>query len=212
MPRAGVLADWKLWQYHEVVCVDPTPRSRATVLLEAADEIGEPTLDRLLPLVYDELRQLAHRHLARERVGHTLRTTALVHEAYLRLVDDARVTQRGRAYFFAASGRAMRQVLIDHARRRNAAKRGAGRTAVSPEEGSASADPFAAELLDLDAALMRLERASARQARVVECRFFAGLSVEETAAALQISPRTVKSDWALARAWLYATLRGTEGS
>ncbi len=161
-PRARVVADAKVWWYHHGVSVDPTPRSRTTALLEAAEETGETTLDRLLPIVYGELRKLAHRHLARERVGHTLCTTALVHEAYLRLVDDARVTKRGRAYFFAAAGRAMRQVLIDHARRRNADKRGGGRAGLALGEGSAAVDAFAIELLDLDAALAQLALASPR--------------------------------------------------
>lgn len=192
--------------------VDPTPRSRTTELLETVEETGERTVHQLLPLVYDELRQLAHRHLAREQVGHTLRTTALVHEAYLRLVDDARVTKRGRAYFFAAAGQAMRQVLIDYSRRRNAWKRGGGQAEVTLDEGSATVDAFAMELLDLDAALERLASVNPRQARVVECRYFGGLSVEETATALDVSPRTVKSDWALARAWLYKTLQEVEGS
>lgn len=207
-----VLAESAISLYHHRVRVDPSPRSRATALLEAVGETGGDTLDQLLPLVYDELRQLAHRHLARERVGHTLRTTALVHEAYLRLVDDERVTRRGRGYFFAAAGRAMRRVLIDHARRRNAAKRGGAQSNRSLDEGMAATDPFAAELLDLNDALERLEALNTRHARVVECRYFAGLSVGETAAALGVSPRTVKSDWALARAWLYRTLREDESA
>src|SRR5690606_27472828 len=136
----------------------------------------------------------------------TLQTTALVHEAYFRLADDTKVTARGRAYFFAAAARAMRQVLVDHARRRNAAKRGGGVEPVSLDETRLAVDELAAELLDLDRELERLAALNERHARVVECRFFAGLSVEETAAALDVSPRTVKSDWALARAWLYETL------
>lgn len=178
-----------------------------TILLQTADT-GAPSLERLVPHIYDELRRMAQQRLAREPRNATLQTTELVHEAYLRLVDDRRVTRRGRSYFFAAAARAMRQVLIDAARRRGAAKRGGGETPLTLEEQHVAVDTYAAELLDLDAALAELESRSARQVRVVECRFFGGLTVEETAAALDISPRTVKSDWALARAWLFDALRG----
>ncbi len=178
-----------------------------TTRLLVAFENGEPVpVDALLPLMYDELHRLARGHLARERPGHTLRPTGLVHEAYLRLVDDTRVSARGRAYFFGAAGRAMRQVLVDHARRRRAAKRGGERTAVTLEEDHASVDAFALDVLELDAALERLAAHSERPARVVECRFFGGLSVEETAAALGVSERTVHYDWKFARAWLYREL------
>lgn len=176
--------------------------------LLASVESGEPGgLDRLIPIVYEELRALAHRQLAREGDGHSLRTTALVHEAYLKLAGHERVTARGRAYFFAAAARAMRQVLIDHARRRRAAKRGGGDAAVElREDMAAAADDYAERLLGLDRALHDLEAQAPRQARVVECRFFGGLSVEETAQALDVSPRTVKYDWAVARAWLFNAL------
>jgi RNA polymerase sigma factor (TIGR02999 family) len=167
-----------------------------------------PSLDFLVPLIFDELRAMAHRQLGREHGPITLQTTELVHEAYLRLAGDKRTTQLGRAYFYAAAARAMRQVLVDAARRRKAAKRGAGVAALSLDEDAAVVEAYGHELLDLDAALRRLESRSTRQARVVECRFFAGMSVEDTAAALEVSPRTVKSDWALARAWLYDALRG----
>lgn len=169
---------------------------------------GDPgTLDRLVPLVYAELEAMARRHRAREQPGHTLETAELVHEAFLKLVDHAQVTRRGRAYFFAAASRAMRQVLVDHARRRGAAKRGGGQRDVSLDQEAVPVDGFAEELLDVDSALEQLAILSSRQARVVECRYFGGLSVEETAEALDVSPRTVKSDWALARAWLYTRLR-----
>jgi RNA polymerase sigma factor (TIGR02999 family) len=180
----------------------------ATTLLRTVDSASAAPLHRLVPVVYDELRRMAHGQLARERRDPAIQTTELVHEAYLRLVDDARVTRRGRAYFFGAAARAMRQVLIDAARRRGAAKRGGGEAPLTLEEGHVAVDAFAAELLDLDVALAELETKSPRQVRVVECRYFAGLSVEETAAALDVSPRTVKSDWALARAWLYDALGG----
>jgi RNA polymerase sigma factor (TIGR02999 family) len=172
-----------------------------------ADSGDSPALDELVPLVFDELREMAHWQLAREHQNVTLQTTALVHEAYLRLVDDTRVTGRGRAYFFAAAARAMRQVLIDAARRRRAAKRGGETPLVSLEDESAIVDVYASDLLDLDRALEKLKLRNARHMHVVECRFFGGMSVEETAAALDVSPRTVKADWALARAWLYQVLQ-----
>jgi RNA polymerase sigma factor (TIGR02999 family) len=163
-------------------------------------------LDDLVPLIFDELRAMARRQLSRQQHRYTLQTTELVHEAYLRLVGDAGVTRRGRAYFYGAAARAMRQVLVDAARRRNAAKRGSGAVALTLDERTGEVDAYAHELLDLDAALDALERRNARHARVVECRFFGGMNVEDTAEALGVSPRTVKSDWALARAWLYDTL------
>lgn len=187
-------------------------RTAATALLETVDTADAVPLDRLLPLVYSELREMAHRRLAEEGGQVTLHTTDLVHEAYLRLVDDARVTSRGRAYFFAAAAQAMRRVLIDAARRRSAGKRGGGAQPVTLEEGHSTVDEYALELLDLDRALTSLQAESPRQVQVVECRFFGGLSVEETAAALDISARTVKSDWAMARAWLHMAVQGTEPS
>lgn len=188
--------------------MEPGIRDRTTALLEPGTEGDPARLDALLPLVYDELRGLAHRQLAGERAGHTLRTTALVHEAYVRLVDDTRVTRKGRAYFFGAAAQAMRQVLVDHARRHAARKRGGGARPVSLDAATLAVDEIADELLDLDRALVELAGRNPRHARVVECRFFGGLSVEETADALDVSPRTVKYDWALARAWLHDALRG----
>jgi RNA polymerase sigma factor (TIGR02999 family) len=168
-------------------------------------ELGE--LDALVPVIFDELRVMARRQLSRERDRYTLQTTELVHEAYLRLAGDARVTQRGRAYFYAAAARAMRQVLVDAARKRNASKRGSGTVALSLDEHVGTVDAYAHQLVDLDVAIRELESRNPRSARVVECRFFGGMSVEDTAEALGVSPRTVKSDWALARAWLYDALR-----
>lgn len=186
-------------------------RETTMTLLESVDRTDPTSLDRLVPVLYAELRDMAQRQLAREPRIPTLQTTELVHEAYLRLVDDARVTARGRAYFFGAAARAMRHILIDSARRRTAQKRGGTAEHVTLEEGHAGVDAYAAELLDLDRALSDLERRSPRSARVVECRYFGGLSVEDTAEALGVSPRTVKSDWALARAWLYDALNGVRG-
>lgn len=180
---------------------DAERRERTTeLLLEAASSRVTP--EALFPLVYEELRRLARRQLAGEAREHTLRTTALVHEAYIRLVDGSRIGPVERAYFFGAAARAMRQVLVDHARRRNAAKRGGGRAPLALGDLDVSVDAFAGELIDLDRALERLAELNPRHARVVECRFFGGLDVEQTAAVLDVSPRTVKSDWAFARAWL----------
>lgn len=183
-------------------------RSRTTTLLERAESDDLPALDQLVPLVFEELHDMAHRQLGREHQNVTLQTTALVHEAYLKLVDDARITRRGRAYFFAAAARAMRQVLVDASRRRCAAKRGGGLPLSSLTDcESERVETYASELLDLDRALEDLGRRNPRHMRVVECRFFGGMSVDETAAALDVSERTVKADWALARAWLHRVLQ-----
>ena len=190
---------------------DPaSPQEAVTALLCAADADAGPLVDRLLPLVYDELHAVAHRHMARERPGHTLSTTDLVHETYLKLVDQTQVTARGRTYFFGAAARPMRQILVDHARRRKRLKRGGGRRPATLEEPHLAVDDFAANLLDLDEALDRLAALYPRQARVVECRFFGGLNVKETAAVLDVSPRTIKQDWALAKAWLFRALHGQD--
>lgn len=181
-------------------------RLQTTTFLQNVDPSDPSVLDQLVPLILDELHEMARRQLAREHQNVTLQTTALVHEAYLRLVDDARVTRRGRAYFFAAAARAMRQVLIDAARRRKAAKRGGGAPLLSIDDEGERVDAYASELLDLDRALEELGRRNQRQLQIVECRFFSGMTVDETAMALGVSPRTVEADWALARAWLYRVL------
>lgn len=164
-------------------------------------------LDELVVLLHDELRAMARSQLRREHDRFTLQTTDLVHEAYLRLSRAPQVAGRGRAYFAAAAARAMRQVLIEAARRRGAAKRGAGVRPLELDEASGRVDAFGDELLALDHALRDLDARSPRATRVVECRYFGGMSVEETAEALGVSPRTVKSDWALARAFLFDRLR-----
>jgi RNA polymerase sigma-70 factor, ECF subfamily len=176
-------------------------------------EAGEtPAGDDLaLGRVYDELRALAHRHLGREGGARTLHTTELVHEAYLRLADDTRVMSRGRAYFFASAAQAMRRILIDAARRRGAIRRGGELEQVTLGDVAVGVDAHAADLLDLDRALGALEEESPRLARVVELRFFGGLSVEETAETLDVSPRNVKGDWAVARAWLHRALHPDDG-
>jgi len=180
---------------------------RVTQLLHRAGE-GDPTAAAAaFPLVYDELRLLAHRQLRRESSGHSLNTTALVHEAYLKLVDQTRTRIKDRSHFFAIAATAMRRILVDHARRHGAAKRGAGAKRVPLEMVDGLAPDERADLrVALDEALVQLAALDARQAKVVECRFFGGLTEEETAEALGTSPRTVKRDWAKARGWLYQTL------
>jgi RNA polymerase sigma-70 factor (ECF subfamily) len=180
-------------------------RATTTDLIATAETGDATAINQLFPLVYDELHALAKRRLANERHD-SLQTTALVHEVYLRLVDDTRVTQRGRAYFFATVSRAMRQILVERARRRLALKRGEGAELMSLSEGHPAVDAYAAELVELDEALTRLAERSPRHARVVELRYFTGLTVEQTAEVLEVSPRTVKSDWAMARAWLFSEL------
>jgi RNA polymerase sigma factor (TIGR02999 family) len=168
-------------------------------------------MERLFPVVYSELRLMARRHLVGERESHTLSPTALIHEAYLKLVDQTWASAEGRGYFFGAASRAMRQILVDHARRRVRTKRGGKDQAIPLEEHHLVVDEFDADLMAVDDALRELEGIEPRVARVVEHRFFGGLSVEETAEALGISERTVKRDWMLAKAWLYRKLRGDSG-
>lgn len=164
-------------------------------------------LDRLLPLVYRELQAIARRHLAHERPGHTLSTSGLVHEAYLELLGQASVDWQDRVHFYAIASRTMRRILVWHARKRHAAKRDGG-PMLTLDEATAvvPSDAGAADLLALNDALERLEQVDPRLCRVVECRHFGGLSVEETATALGISPATVKRDWQAARAWLRVAL------
>lgn len=173
-----------------------------TRLLEAARHGEDGALDRIVPLVYDELRRMAARQLRRERAGHTLHATALVHEAYVKLAGSA-VEAADRGHFMAIAARAMRQVLVDHARRRNAEKRGGGWEQTTLSDGDQPLDFQPDELLALDRALDELDE---RQRQVVECRFFAGMEEEEIAAALGVSARTVRRDWVKARAWLYRSL------
>ena len=184
-------------------------RHQVTDLLAAWRRGESDALDRLLPLVYDELRRVASRQLGREATGHTLDTTALVHETYLRIVDQNRVEWADRAHFFAIAARAMRRVLLDHARRHHARKRGGGILPSTLEEltpggstGDADADDRAETLIALDEALDELTTVDARLSRVVECRFFGGLTEEETAEALGVTARTVRRDWVKAKAWL----------
>ena len=167
---------------------------------------GGDTLDRLLPIVYGELRRMAHRHMRRERSSHTFSTTALVHEVYLRLVDQSRVEWTDRAHFLAIASRAMRRILIDYARRRKALKRGGNRRRVVFDDAAAAVEAEATELISLDDALTELTRRDERLGKVVECRFFGGMTVKETAAALDVSVRTVERDWTRAKAYLQRAL------
>lgn len=166
----------------------------------------ERAVDQLLPLVYDELRRLAHARLMGEPAGHTLTTTALVHEAYLRLADQSRVTWTDHGHFLAVASVAMRRVLIDYARKHRTAKRGGGRHRVPLDDADLTVEARADRLLELDDALTRLAAVDERLSRVVECRFFGGLTEEETAAAMGVSPRTVRSHWAAARGILHLEL------
>lgn len=173
-----------------------------TQLLNQWSDGDERALDRLTPLVYEELRRQAARYLRRERPGHTMQTTALINEAYLRLIDAKEVRWQGRAHFFAIAANLMRRILVDHARQRNAAKRGGSPVHVTLDRIVATAKQSNIDVLAIDEALTKLAAVDRQQAQIVELRFFSGLSVEETAAALGISPRTVKRDWSVARAWL----------
>ncbi|MAF66448.1 MAG: RNA polymerase subunit sigma-70 [Planctomycetes bacterium] len=158
--------------------------------------------ERLMPLVYAELREIAQRLFRRERADHTLEPTALVHEAWMKLVDQDRVDWQGRSHFFAVGAQAMRRILVDHARARGRDKRGGNRRAVAFPEGLEAAAQGAPDLLDLEGALARLEKLDPRQGRVVELRFFAGLSVREVAEVIGVSVRTVEAEWTAAKAWL----------
>jgi RNA polymerase sigma factor (TIGR02999 family) len=189
----------------------PSTETEITELLHAHAAGDAAALEQLLPHVYGELRRLARQRLRRERPGHTLAATDIVHEAFLKLLPAGRVDWRGRAHFFAVASRAMRNVLIDHAVRRGAMKRGGGLHVLPIDETDAAAEQPLDDLIALSEALGRLERLDARQAQVVECRFFGGLSLEETAEALNTSPATVSRDWTFARAWLHNELATRAG-
>jgi RNA polymerase sigma factor (TIGR02999 family) len=173
-----------------------------TELLVSLRNCNRAALDELLPLVYEELRAMAHGKLRHERSGHTLGTTALVHEAYLKLVRLERLPWQSRAHFLAIAGQAMRNILVDYARRRKGLKRGGGAPVVPLEEAEDLAVGDADRILTLHDALERLGALNPRHPRVVECRFFGRMTIEETATALEVSPATVKRDWRLVQAWL----------
>jgi RNA polymerase sigma factor (TIGR02999 family) len=193
----------------ETAARTPTPDgpSDVTRLLRAAEEGDPGALDRLIPLVYDDLRRIARRRMALEADGHTLNTTAVVHEAYAQLAGQE-PAWNDRRHFFAVASRVMRHILIDHARAHRADKRGGDRTPVPLDEAGLVSDPGSLDLLALDEALEQLAGHDARLARVVECRFFGGLTMEETAEALGISERTANRDWRRARVYLYELLHG----
>ena len=178
-----------------------------TALLRAWTDGDQEALAQLTPVVYDELHRLAHYHLKRERAGHSLQTTALINEAYLRLVDYTRMHWQNRAHFLAVSAQAMRRILVDRARRRNA-KRGAGVDHVSLDAEAVLCTDRSADFESLDDALTALAERAPRKARVVELRFFGGLSVDETAEVLGVAPITVMREWKSAKAWLYRELAG----
>ena len=180
-----------------------------TQLLLAWNAGDAQAFDRLVPLVHDALRQLAHQRMARERPGHLLQTTALINEAYLRLVDSSRVRWQNRAHFFAVSAQLMRRVLVDVARARKKLKRGGDFIEVSWDEALAVSVESSADVIALDEALQTMAAFDERKSRIVELRFFGGLSVEETAEVLNVSPTTVMRDWGLAKAWLLRELDKT---
>lgn len=178
-----------------------TSHSVTQMLLDWSEGDRE-ALDKLIPIVYSELRLRAARYLRRERPGHTLQTTALIHETYLRLVDQKDVRWQNRAHFFAIAAQLMRRILVDHARQRDAAKRGGADVTLTLDEAMAVFPGRDVNLMALDETLTRLAEIDPRQSRVVELRYFSGLSIEETAEELGVSPATVKLDWSMAKAWL----------
>jgi RNA polymerase sigma factor (TIGR02999 family) len=184
----------------------PTDSDNVTRLLIDWSGGNQQALEELLPLIYDELRRLAHNFLYRERPGHTLQTTALVHEAYLKLIDQKDARWQNRAHFFAIAAQAMRRILIDSARRHMAEKRGGHQEKISLDEApNLSLEPDNS-LIALDEALTRLQEIDQQQSRIVELRYFGGLTIEETAEVTKISPATVKREWTMARAWLHQEL------
>lgn len=192
---------------------DPSDRQDVTQLLVAWRSGDAEALPALVPLVYRELRQIAARYLARERAGHLLQSTALVHEAFLKLCDQSRVNWQNRAHFYGVAAQLMRRILVDQARHDKRQKRGGSAIALSLTDAASdlaapAPDVHPVDALALDVALTKLEAMDPTQARVVELRFFGGLSIEETASVLEVSPGTIKREWAVARAWLFRELEG----
>ena len=197
----------KILQFNKLAAHGMPPMNDVTRVLSAIEDGDPHAAERLLPLVYDELRKLAAQRLAQEKPGQTLEATALVHEAYIRLVDWRNVDWKNRCHFFGVAAQMMRRILVDHARGKNAAKRGDGAVKVTLDEGLVAANERDVNVLALDGALTKLGELDAQQSQIVELRFFAGLSIEETAEILKISPATVKRDWAMAKAWLYREMQ-----
>ncbi len=188
------------------------PSAGVTELLLEWSQGNKAALNRLMPLVYEELRLVARNHLYREDAGHTLPSTAIVHEAYLRLVNQDRVQWRNRAHFFAVASQMIRRILVDHARERDAQKRGSGRPRLELQEAVAMANRRDVDILALDDALLELERLDAEQAHVVELRFFGGLTIPEAAEAIGASASTVQRHWTTAKAWLFDQLAHADGA
>ncbi|MGH9908562.1 MAG: sigma-70 family RNA polymerase sigma factor [Pyrinomonadaceae bacterium] len=186
----------------------PPPEEVSQLLMDWRDG-DQAALDKLIPVVHRELRRLAHHYMRQERAGHTLQTTALVNEAYMRLVDHKRMRWQNRAHFFAVSAQVMRRILVDHARGRRYAKRGGGARKVPLDEAAFVSEGRSGEVIAVDDALTELESWDPRKGKIVELRFFGGLNIEETAGVLKISPTTVQREWRAAKAWLHRAL--TEG-
>jgi RNA polymerase sigma factor (TIGR02999 family) len=191
--------------------MDRTPQD-VTVLLAKVTKGDHQAASKLIPLVYGELRRLAGHYMRHERADHTLQATALVHEVYLKLVQHQSIDWQNRAHFFGIAAQVMRHILVDHARGHGREKRGAGQQLVSLEEAFVFSPEKSTELLKVDESLQRLAKLDPRQGRIVELRFFGGLTVEETAHVLGISPKTVKRDWSVAKAWLHGDLRQNHGN
>jgi RNA polymerase sigma factor (TIGR02999 family) len=191
--------------------VDSSPED-VTLLLSELQNGTQEAASKLMPLVYNELRRLAKGYMRRERAEHTLQATALVHEAYLKLVKQPSVNWKGRSHFFGIAAQLMRQILIDHARGHLREKRGGAHEVVSLDEALVFTPGQSAELVRVDEALERLAKLDQRQSKIVELRFFGGLSVEQAAEFLGISPKTVKRDWSVAKAWLHGELRHADGN
>lgn len=181
--------------------------ANVTQILEAMSSGDQTAADGLLPIVYDELRRLAHGYMRNERSDHTLQATALVHEAYIQLVDWKNVSWQNRAHFFAAAAKLMRKILVDYAREKNALKRGGGVRTIALDEALSFPNRKEVDLLVLDDALEELHQFDPQQSKIVELRFFGGLTIEETAHALGISDSTVKRDWQIAKAWLFNKMK-----
>jgi RNA polymerase sigma factor (TIGR02999 family) len=189
----------------------PSPsQQEVTRLLTEWSGGDESALEKLIPLVHPELHSLAHHYMSRERIGHTLQTTALLNEAYLRLVDDPTRNWQNRTHFIAAAAQLMRRIMVDHARERCSLKRGGGALKVPLDDAALVTEKRSEELLALDEALERLAAQDPRKSQIVELRYFGGLTVEETTAFLKLSHRTVEREWRMAKAWLYRSLSGEE--